>query len=938
MKKKLLILSVSFSLCAFLFVVNSNAALPKKYFQYKESKQISSGVQLLNYKQFTASGWLSYDVLKINLKNPDVKVDTITDKTSLSNRKTTLELAKASSAVAAVNANFFIYGNNNKGYPIGALMQDNKPLAFDSITNSKTNTYATLSISSANQAFVKYWKTTSTVKAPNGKSMAVSRMNQHYAGYEDLSIYDQKYTSISFGKEHASSMLEMFVDANGIVTDIRKGKTQQRIPNGGYIVVTRYGTSSPAASNFISNNFKVGDKVTLTTKSSPYNWNTLKTAVTGSSIVLNNGKIPSKFSHEASNSSRAARTIVGTSKSGSTLYMVTVDCLTYHSFGLTLKDTGSLLKGLGIYNAVNLDGGGSTTMVSKTDLVSSVKLINRPTAASQRPVPAAFGVFSLGTKGNANSLKITTNDDHMFKNTKIDLSATQMDAYFNQTSIPNPKNIKWSFSGVKGSISGSIFTPKTSGTVKLTATYNGLKGTKTVVVQDSPPVSLTISNPSNTVDLNTATTFSLVAKSPKGYRVKVSPASATWTITGNLGTFNNNGVFTAKKSGSGYIKAKIGKTTAYAKISVSGIVNNFKNDFETAMVSAVHPEISTIAIATDIKNTGASSNKITYNLDTFALNEKTYFNFITAANISDTYLKEMSLFVYNTVVSENSIGFTDSKGTAYYLSQKLDWTGWKELRIPINALTVTNLFIEKKDVTLGANTIYIDTLSSYSSVFPAAYSKGLPKNKTIKGDTDKKKVKAPFTFSVFGQTKEAKTSLEKTVLNKYFGKVKNLSVVSMVGNTSHKFPSSVKGKKISTYKGHKSFTKSGSLFVQVDSSKQGLHSSKQSELDWFFKKVKETTKAKNIFIFYTNPLTSFNDYVERDLIKKRLETIAKNSGKNIWVFSKGTSNKVKTSNGVKYFSSVGMDIAGLSKNKKSVKYYEISIKKNIPTYTLKSVY
>ena len=60
---------------------------------------------------------------------------------------------------------------------------------------------------------------------------------------------------------------------------------------------------------------------------------------------------------------RHPRTAVGYSRDGATLLLVAVDGRTTRSVGMTLVELAALMRRVGAWNALNFDGGGSTTMV-----------------------------------------------------------------------------------------------------------------------------------------------------------------------------------------------------------------------------------------------------------------------------------------------------------------------------------------------------------------------------------------------------------------------------------------------------------------------------------------------------------------------------------------------------------------------------------------------
>jgi len=84
---------------------------------------------------------------------------------------------------------------------------------------------------------------------------------------------------------------------------------------------------------------------------------------------------------------RNPRTIAGVDGHGRVL-LATVDGRATTSLGLSIAETAAVAQALGMRDAINLDGGGSTTMVAGN------KVINTPSdAAGERPVGDAILVL-----------------------------------------------------------------------------------------------------------------------------------------------------------------------------------------------------------------------------------------------------------------------------------------------------------------------------------------------------------------------------------------------------------------------------------------------------------------------------------------------------------------------------------------------------------------
>ena len=165
------------------------------------------------------------------------------------------------------------------------------------------------------------------------------------------------------------------------------GKT--RIPRHGF-VLSYGGTSAPPPLKPL----RTGSRVELDTDyTAPdgreLEWERAETIVGGAGLLLQDGVLVPDWTIEQFSVTFAAarhpRTLVGTHADGS-LWLVTVDGRQPTlSVGMTLAELRAFARALGLRNALNLDGGGSTTMWVKG------KVVNSPSdAAGARKVSDAF--------------------------------------------------------------------------------------------------------------------------------------------------------------------------------------------------------------------------------------------------------------------------------------------------------------------------------------------------------------------------------------------------------------------------------------------------------------------------------------------------------------------------------------------------------------------
>lgn len=93
-----------------------------------------------------------------------------------------------------------------------------------------------------------------------------------------------------------------------------------------------------------------------------------------------------------SNSVRHPRTCAGVSKDGNTLILMVVDGRRDFSVGMNWKEMAKEMADLGAYNAVNLDGGGSSTFVLRDPATGKLEVENSPSDKKERSVANALGV------------------------------------------------------------------------------------------------------------------------------------------------------------------------------------------------------------------------------------------------------------------------------------------------------------------------------------------------------------------------------------------------------------------------------------------------------------------------------------------------------------------------------------------------------------------
>ncbi len=907
-------------------------------------ENITSGAVLERITRFTNDGWYKINVLRVDLSNPNIAVDCLTNKDSFKTLTSVENLANQNGAVAAINSSFFSWMNEGGGYADGPIVESGNIISAVTGYNSNGDHMGSISIDNQNNVLYDFFKTDIKLKTSTGTSIQVGQYNKpSLLNYKDYTIFDRRWGKTSMGVSQTyPDIVEIVVDG-GKITGFRMAQPAVEIPENGYVIITRQADAQKIADKFI-----IGEEIKLSITTTP-DWNNFKMSATGGAILLKDGKIPDKFSIVISG--KRARTAAGSTKDGKQLILVTVDGRTNMEIGMDQTDMAKLMLELGAYNAINFDGGGSTTMVARHPGENQVSLINNPSDGSQRKVAAGLGIFSIAPPTTLDGLIINTQDKNVFVNTSRDFSVKGYDTYLNPITV-DQSQVVWSVSGVQGSFIGSTFYPKSTGNAKIKASIGSISSEINVKVLESP-AELKLNTKSEKIPLGGTKSFTVTGKSYDGYTAYINPKDVNWSVKDNsLGTFNGN-VFTAKNHGTGYIDASIGKVHAYCAISVASNSSSIIDDFEEPNGSyAASPSNipGSYALYSEQVHSGSAAGKLVYNFNTTEGTRAAYMVYPDKGLTLNPNSVKLGLWVYNTHENPNWLRAEvyDSKGTKHYVefTKEMDWVGWKYVEASLQGITspskLLKLYVVQVNPVIDSGDIYFDDLTQVVSVYPPIDTKAVPQDTVA---VDPANVSAAyqssstsFRFAVFGQTAEPKNLLEKLMVTRFTQKVNSsYDAAAIVGNGAHKLTASLKKPYVATNTGYKSLDIKNSRFIQLDTSKPSLRLSNAAQWNWFFNQL-NSFKGDNIFIMLSGSIKNFSDSQERKLFEDTLIKTKESAGKNIWVIYKGDSNSSYMENGIRYVSTQGYDIAGLTPAQSSlVKIPIITVNGKNVTYEFKPV-
>ena len=380
---------ISLVMIVFFMIVTSNVFAANKLL-FKEP--IAPGVVRYKYEISRDKKNAQANVVTVDLNNPHIKINTVAGGGTYTNKATVSQMADRTNAVALVNGDFFTM--QLQGVPLGASIIDGDMKSSPAVL---TDIWS-FGIDENNTAFIDSTKFVGSITAPNGKSYPIDGLNKTFYWYQPskeysheskIQMYDSFWSSKSRGDKTAGEVL--LSEDNVVEQIVYRKNIDMKIPKGKKILQVSGGSE-----RFVRENIKVGDKVQINTNIEPNrNW---KMMIGGHALLVENGAIKKYTKDVTSIGGIRARTAVGISKDGKTVYIVSCEGRTKRSAGLSLNELSQFMLDLGAFKAMNLDGGGSTAMaVRNLGDIKRTRVTNPERNAAERKVVNGLGVFNTTT-------------------------------------------------------------------------------------------------------------------------------------------------------------------------------------------------------------------------------------------------------------------------------------------------------------------------------------------------------------------------------------------------------------------------------------------------------------------------------------------------------------------------------------------------------------
>lgn len=612
----------------------------------------------------------------------------------------------STTAVAGINGDFF--NMTTISFPMGTLIYDGQVV---SSPNSPGYEYPTITSTKDNNFDISIWQPNVYLKAQNNSVFYVAAVNKLGAFKGEIVVLNDSWGSKSVGSTNGRELIEIVV-SNDIVQSIRINQPSVSIPSDGYVIVC-----SASRKDELASAFQVGTSVDLNYEFD-FSPNNINWAAGGVNYLVKNGEF---YKINTSIKGRHPRTAVGFNKDKTEMILVTIDGRNKNYTGVTQEELAEIMIDLGAYEAVNMDGGGSTTMGVDFLRNGNIEVVNFPSDGKERNIDNGFGVFNTSPVSDiVEYIEIVPEYNKVFKDTYVSFEVNAYDKYYNQIDL-NTKKLKFKTSSKSGEFSEMKFKPTKTGTIKIQASYGDIKSSTEIEVLDTP-VDLVFEN--DFFILDTEESYDLgdvIGIDKDGNTAYVSPNDIKWSYRNRVGKVND-GIFTSGTSSNmGAVTARFGEAVEniYVKVGYKPITIESFDDFENISYSEYPSNSGGSIEKSSEQKEGYYSLKLNYDFTKMTDQSISFIDFADGGILLKGKPKAVGMWVYGDEKDHwLRCRITDSRGTLYKLdfAEEVDWEGWKWVtaKIPESAaypLKLKNVYLAEINETMkDTGSIYIDNL------------------------------------------------------------------------------------------------------------------------------------------------------------------------------------------------------------------------------------
>lgn len=358
------------------------------------AREVAPGVTHREFTTSEAAGQVVGDVVEVDLTQPGVRIDLLVPG-GVTGGAAVARMADDTGAVAGINGDFFDIGRT--GAAVGPAVRDGQPLkaavpqgrrAAPAVPGAEMDYVFAVGVDGV--ARIDRLALRGGFTGPQGTTPVVG-LNQHAVPVGGVGVFTPAWradrgqtlcgSDVDPDAPCAADRWEVAV-RGGVVTGVGPPDGRALAPDE----IVLDGREGGAA---VLRGLRDGDRVDVEYALVPASGVAPQVAVGGQPILID-GRPTERLDDRL----RAPRSAAGHGPDGRRVFLVTVDGRQDDSIGATLAELSALLGEMGVDDAVNLDGGGSSTLVHRPPEAGGVSTVNDPSGSTARRVGNGLGVYS----------------------------------------------------------------------------------------------------------------------------------------------------------------------------------------------------------------------------------------------------------------------------------------------------------------------------------------------------------------------------------------------------------------------------------------------------------------------------------------------------------------------------------------------------------------
>ncbi|MFI0404475.1 phosphodiester glycosidase family protein [Actinomadura sp. 3N508] len=366
--------------------------------------RLAPGVVFKTFETTGVGGPVRGDLLDVDLRSPGVRMGLL-HPPDVAARRTVSAMADAQRALAGINGDFFNISETRPGVAAtgsssGPEVDGGAPLKgavpdgqrFGPALPPGTSAEDVIGVGTDRRGHLGRLHLTGTIRA--GKARIPLRgLNQYALPVGSAGAFTDAWGGVSRRRavcgtdtarnDPCSAKTAEVTVRRGVVTKVADEVGAGDIPQGTTVLVGREDGAAALRGLRVGDRVRIGYRFTGPRR--------FRFAI-GGFPILRDGEPLKGLDPKGP----APRTAAGVSRDGRRVYLVVADGRSARSAGLTVAELASLLDGAGVDDAVNLDGGGSSTFVTRSGGKAVVR--NEPSEGRERAVANGIGVFLTGPR------------------------------------------------------------------------------------------------------------------------------------------------------------------------------------------------------------------------------------------------------------------------------------------------------------------------------------------------------------------------------------------------------------------------------------------------------------------------------------------------------------------------------------------------------------